>query len=69
VFSYVMQREGLDFPTALRMLAERAGIELPEFRRGPKTQPGDPNDKPTLVGAIKEVRPGILRTALTLADR
>jgi len=55
VFSYVMQREGLDFPTALRMLAERAGIELPEFRRGPKTQPGDPNDKPTLVGAIKEV--------------
>nr|WP_246112993.1 DNA primase [Allorhodopirellula solitaria] len=55
VFSFVMQREGLDFPAALRMLAERAGIELPEFRRGPKTQPGSPDDKATLAAAIEEV--------------
>ncbi len=55
VFSFVMQREGIDFPTALRMLAERAGIELPEFTRGPKTQPGSPEDKATLTAAIEEV--------------
>ncbi len=55
VFSFVMQREGLDFPGALRMLAERAGIELPEFRRGPKTQPGSPDDKATLASAIEEI--------------
>lgn len=55
VFSFVMQREGVDFPGALRMLAERAGIELPEYRKGPKTQPGDPDDKATLAAAIEEV--------------
>lgn len=30
VISFVMKREGLDFPDALRMLAERAGVKLPE---------------------------------------
>ncbi len=55
VFSFVMQREGLDFPAALRLLAERAGIELPEYRSGPKTQPGSPDDKATLSSAIEEV--------------
>ena len=29
-FTYVMEHEHLDFPDALRLLAERAGIELPE---------------------------------------
>lgn len=28
IFSYVMKREGWDFPEALRLLAERAGVEL-----------------------------------------
>lgn len=55
VFSFVMQREGLDFPAALRLLAERAGIELPEFHRGPKTQPGSPDDKATLADAVEQV--------------
>nr|WP_261344781.1 DNA primase [Neorhodopirellula pilleata] len=55
VFSFVMQREGVEFPEALRMLAERAGIEIPDKRQGPKTQPGSPNDKPTLIAAISEV--------------
>lgn len=39
VFSYVQRREGLEFPDAIRYLADRAGIELAEERggaRGPK---------------------------------
>jgi DNA primase len=30
VFSFVMQREGIDFPAALRLLAGRAGVEIDE---------------------------------------
>ena len=33
VFSFVMKKEGLEFPEALRLLAERAGVALPERRR------------------------------------
>ena len=39
VFNYVQRRENLDFPDAIRYLADRAGIELAEERgaaRGPK---------------------------------
>ena len=39
VFSYVQRREGLEFPDAIRYLADRAGIELTEergARRGPR---------------------------------
>lgn len=37
VFAYVREREHLDFPDAIRYLAERAGIELHEERsRGPR---------------------------------
>ncbi len=39
VFSYVQRREGLEFPDAIRYLADRAGIELAEergTRRGPR---------------------------------
>ena len=40
VFDYVMARENLEFPDAIRYLADRAGIELSEERgsaaRGPK---------------------------------
>ena len=32
VFSFVMKREGLEFAQALRMLAERVGVELPDRR-------------------------------------
>lgn len=31
VFSFLMRRENLNFPEALRMLGERAGIEVPTF--------------------------------------
>ncbi len=33
VFSFVMKKEGLEFAEALRLLAERAGVPLPERRR------------------------------------
>ncbi len=32
VFTFIMKREGVDFPTALRMLAERAGLSLEDER-------------------------------------
>ncbi|TWT79929.1 DNA primase [Planctomycetes bacterium CA13] len=54
IFSYVMQRDGVDFPTALRSLAELAGIEVDEFR-GKKTVFGSPDDKATLLAAMKLV--------------
>ncbi len=53
VFSFVMKRDGTDFPTAIRTLAELAGIPVEEYTRGKKTQPGSPEDKATLLSAIK----------------
>jgi DNA primase len=47
VFSFVMQREGCDFVEALKMLAERAGIQL-DLGRQRKVEPGSPDDKNTL---------------------
>ncbi len=37
-FSFVMRREGIEFPEALRMLAARAGVALPERRRRPEEE-------------------------------
>ncbi|TXG77942.1 DNA primase, partial [Candidatus Dojkabacteria bacterium] len=34
VFAFVMEIEGLEFREALRLLAEKAGVELPEYRGG-----------------------------------
>jgi DNA primase len=36
VISFVMKREGLEFPEALRMLAEHAGVQLRERRASPE---------------------------------
>lgn len=47
VFSFVMKRENCDFATALRLLADRAGIPLAP-RSGPAAAPGSPDDKATL---------------------
>ncbi|KAA5538563.1 DNA primase [Roseiconus nitratireducens] len=52
VFSFVMRRDGVDFPTALRMLAEQAGIE---YKVGPKAEAGSKDDKATLLAAVKLV--------------
>ena len=50
VFSYVMQRDGVDFVTALRLLADQAGIE---YQVGPKVEAGSKDDKATLLSAVK----------------
>ena len=48
IFSFVMQKESVDFRGALEILAERAGIELVASR---PTKAGDANDKKTLFAA------------------
>ena len=53
VFSFVMKEQGVDFPGALRLLAEHAGIPMEEYTRGKKTTPGSPDDKATLLAATK----------------
>ncbi len=49
IFSFVMQREGVDFPQALEMLADQAGIEL---AKRPTDAAGGSNDKQALYNAI-----------------
>jgi DNA primase len=53
VFSFVMRRDGVDFPGALQTLAELAGISVEQYRGGKKTQPGSPDDRPTLMSVVK----------------
>ena len=50
VFSFVMRREGVDFAEALKILADRAGIEL--TRRARPAPQGSPGDKQTLYQAM-----------------
>jgi len=38
VFAFLMEKDKLSFPEALRALADRAGIELPKAERGPKDE-------------------------------
>ena len=55
VFSFVMRRDGVDFPAAIRTLAELAGIPVEEYRPGKKSRPGSPEDRDTLFSAMKLV--------------
>ncbi len=41
IFSFVMEMEGLTFPEALKHLAARAGVELPEYRPTQETDRRD----------------------------
>ena len=67
VFSFVMKREGVDFPEALRMLAERAGIELSPHG-AKKATPGSPDDKQTLYRAMAWAEEQFHRCLLDSAD-
>ena len=51
VFSFVMESEGVSFPEALQMLADKAGIEISSNPQ-PKAKPGSPDDKKTLFDAV-----------------
>ena len=55
VFSFVMRRDGVDFPTAMRTLAEVAGIQIEQYTGEKKTEPGSPEDRETLLAAMKLV--------------
>lgn len=51
VFSLVMRRDGLSFPEALRMLADRAGIRVETLPGTKQAAPGSPEDRETLLKA------------------
>ena len=51
IFSFVMQREGVDFREALELLADRAGVVLQRGGSRPRPAPGSPDDKKTLYEA------------------
>ncbi len=36
IFSFIEEVEGMEFPEALKMLADRAGVSLPEYKPSPK---------------------------------
>jgi DNA primase len=55
VFSFIMRRDGVDFPTALKSLAETAGIPIEQYQRGKKAKPGSAEDRATLLSAVKRV--------------
>lgn len=38
IFAFVMEMEGVDFVGALKLLAQKAGVELPEYQRGQKKE-------------------------------
>ena len=51
IFSFTMKMENVDFPAALAMLAERAGIQLEPSRGGPKSA-GEVDEKQLLYHAV-----------------
>ena len=52
VFSFMMQRERVDFRESLEMLAERSGVPLSNSPRPARVVPGSPEDKATLYQAM-----------------
>lgn len=51
IFSFVMQHDGVDFKAALKILADRAGIELKQYAPEKHITPGSPDDKVALMAA------------------
>ncbi len=51
IFSFVMRRENIEFPQAMELLANMAGIQLTRRTVG-KSKSGDASDKPTLYRAM-----------------
>lgn len=52
IFSLVMKKQGLDFREAMVFLAEKAGVELKQYKPPKPTAPGSPDDKVTLLQAV-----------------
>ncbi|MCU0714318.1 MAG: CHC2 zinc finger domain-containing protein, partial [Pirellula sp.] len=69
IFSFVMKRENVTFPEALRMLADRAGIVIEESKSHSKSR----NDKKklyeTMEWAVKEFHNFLLTSADAQAAR
>lgn len=58
IFAFVMEMEGLSFPEALRFLAAKAGVEIPEYR------PTQATDKRDVLKKIHEVATEYYATCL-----
>jgi DNA primase len=52
-FSFVQRVEGVEFPEAVRMLADRAGIELPKSSGRFQSAPGNPEKKRSLLKILE----------------
>lgn len=53
VFSFVMKRDGVSFPEALKLLAEQAGIPIEQQLTSKPIEPGSVDDKVTLMAAMR----------------
>ena len=61
IFSFVMEREGVDFPAALRLLAEKAGVTLPERNEATRIH----HDERTRLFALNEATAEFWHTLFT----
>lgn len=60
IFAFVQEVEGLDFVDALKMLAEKAGVELPEYKK---------SGRPRATGDVKDQLFKIYEEATALYER
>jgi DNA primase len=55
VFTFVMERENVDFIGAVRLLAQRYAIDIPEEESGPGRTPGEKSDKEIAFGILERI--------------